>query len=780
MFCPAFPPARLIVVLLGTALLWQASFDHLGAQETKKETKKAENSDLPAGAVLRIGSSRFLHGGEIRSLAFSPDGKWLASASSEWQSATIRIWEVETGQEVKSLKGHKSPVTRLAFLPSTDAKAPPTLVSGGDDSTIRFWNIKTGEELGQIINHPGPVADFAISPDGKKIASGSTTAKHVFLWETATGKELLRWEAHEHGTARLCFGPEGKTVASAGGSKNAFPGGNGPKDHKDLALWDATKGKLLKQFTGHDFQVTGIALSPDGKVLVAGGPFYQVGSPMWWDTETGKHLKNARSSCYGIALTPDGKTLAVADTSEIHFYDIETAAPQQSLKHPQRPYPKAMAFSHDGSTLASASDDGRILLWDARRRTLKAAEGLLLHAVRGVAVSRDGKAILTMGGDGLLLWDRNSGKMLRTLELPGNRGRGFAVIGHFLPDNRTVAMSPGNAGINFWTWTDGKHQRSVSFDHKGAHLRSLTPDGALFLTGFHGVKDMIVWDALSGKEVRTLPAPQNKGSVFLRAAVLSPNGEHLLAVGLFDHQVYEVDTGKLLYQKTHSGFAPAFSPGGVVTALWSLKFPHSIQLTETATGKEVGDLPLDRRAASHGECVAFSPDGRLVVLVESGLRPGDVGEVKLFEIATGKLLKTLTGHRGKVSMAAFTPDSKALVTGSADCTALVWDLTGVLAQEQKVDVKACWDELALPERRTAYVAFCRLRSVPDEAVPFLKKELTRAAPDAELERLRRTWAIRLLEDLNSASAREVLQDLARNNAEAQDALKRLKRSDSRP
>jgi hypothetical protein len=98
-------------------------------------------------------------------------------------------------------------------------------------------------------------------------------------------------------------------------------------------------------------------------------------------------------------------------------------------------------------------------------------------------------------------------------------------------------------------------------------------------------------------------------------------------------------------------------------------------------------------------------------------------------------------------------------------------------EKKKVDAKVCWDEIALPQRRTAYIAFCRLRSVPDEAVALLKKELVKAAPATESQRLRCTWAIRLLEDLNSAAAREVLQDVGRNNPKAQAALKRLKRND---
>jgi WD40 repeat protein len=762
-----------MAVMLGTTL---SSFDRLGGQEPNQ----AGRSDLPPGAVLRLGSGRFLHGGEIRALAFAPNGKLLASASANRQDPTIRLWDVQTGREAMTLKGHKGMVAHLAFLPGGDAKAPAILVSGGGDSTIRFWNVKTGAELPQVINHPGPVAALAISPDGKKIATGSASAKQVFLWDTTSGNELRRWEAHEHGVVGLCFGSLGKTLASAGGIMRTLRGG-GPRDDKTLALWDSGSGKLLKHFTGHDFEVTGIVLSPDGKILIAGGPFYRGGSPVWWDTETGKKLHNARTSCYGIALTPGDKTIAVADMNEIHFFDVETAAPQQPLRHKHRVFVKAMAFSPDGSTLATGGDEGRIVLWDARRRTQKGDDKSPSHDVRSVAVSRDGTAILTLGGDGAVLWDRSNGRVLRKLEPAEDKRPRPAASASFLPDQRTLLLTHWDEGISYWNWKAGTHERDVSIENDFKHRTlSVSADGSVYVTGGHQADDLLVRQASNGKVVRKLPAPVHKGRVFVRATALSPNGEHLLAVGLFDQQLYELETGKPVYKTGYSGFAPAFSPGGVVNAIWALKsFPNAVELTETATGKELARFTFKGKAAAHAEHITFSPDGRMVILVESGLRPGDVGTAYLFEIATGKLLKTLSGHRGKIHMAAFTPDSKALVTGSDDGTALVWDLTGLLAPE-KVDVKACWGELAMPERRTAYGAFCRLRAVPDAAVPFLKQELIKAAPVAELELLRRAWAIRLLEDVASASAREVLQDLARDNAEAQAALRRLQRRVPRP
>jgi WD40 repeat protein len=269
------------------------------------------------------------------------------------------------------------------------------------------------------------------------------------------------------------------------------------------------------------------------------------------------------------------------------------------------------------------------------------------------------------------------------------------------------------------------------------------------------------------------------GRTDLRGAHLTPNGQYLVVIGFRYMALHDVESGDVIYTKDRPGFAPtcAFSPGRVLMTEWS-GGPGKFSLVETATGKPVAQLPGTDRG--HCEGMSFSPDGRMLVLLQSGYRPGEGSKVDLIEIATGKVLKSITAHRDKVRAAAFTPGGRALITGSDDCSVLVWDLTGVLAPEKKIDVKVCWDEMAKSDRRTAYVAFCRLRTVPDETVPFLKKELATAAPDAELEKLRRIWAIRLLEDLNSAAAREVLQDLAPKNSEAQAALKRLKRSDTPP
>jgi len=228
---------------------------------------------LPAGALARLGTSRFLHGGKIQALVYSPDGTWLASAGAD---GMISIWDADSGKERLSLKGHMYGVTQLAVLPKGEGKEA-VLVSGGTDRTIRFWDVKTGKELPQIINQPGAVAALALSPDGQLIASGSQQDGRIYLWQAATGKEVRRWQAHPAATVSLAFSADSKTLASGGVHQQQV--GIAPNDAQTLALWDVNTGKQLQHFTGHDYAVTSVALSRDGKVVAAGGSFFRVGSP---------------------------------------------------------------------------------------------------------------------------------------------------------------------------------------------------------------------------------------------------------------------------------------------------------------------------------------------------------------------------------------------------------------------------------------------------------------------------------------------------------------------
>jgi serine/threonine protein kinase len=208
-------------------------------------------------------------GGGDRCVAFSPDGKRMASGSSgPWGGpGKLKVWDTQTGKELLNFEGHTGWVERVAFSP--DGKL---LASASSDKTVRVWDAQIGKGLLTFKGHTGMVTSVAFSPDGKRLASGSfTSAKKTYVvgevkvWDARTGKELVTLKGHTNGVNSVAFSPDGKRLAS--GSSGPGIAGEGPGEVK---VWDTHTGKELLSFKGVSGMVHSVALSPDGKRLATG------------------------------------------------------------------------------------------------------------------------------------------------------------------------------------------------------------------------------------------------------------------------------------------------------------------------------------------------------------------------------------------------------------------------------------------------------------------------------------------------------------------------------
>jgi WD40 repeat protein len=492
-----------------------------------------------------------------------------------------------------------------------------------------------------------------------------------------------------------------------------------------------------------------------------------------WDAETGKQLRavGSRSGLIDarcLALTRDSKTLAAGGFGGIKLFDLDTRAEQRALPSAITEQVEALAFSPDGLTLASAGEKGRITLWDVARRTAKGDAPGHTHPLTSVAVAPDGKTIATTCDDGTAwLWDRVTGKPL--CQLRHQKVPGVAVIwcAAFSPDSRTVALAHQRDGITFWDVATGQLRRHIPEKNMDRIVSvAFSPDGKWLASESIDQPYASLWDTSTGELKRTFARGTKRFEDRGTSVAISPDGRLLASTASNGLNVWSLDSGELVFLKSGgSGSSVAFSPGGLLVATAG----HGVTVLNAVTGAELATF--DAQLHHYGwRGIAFSPDGRL-------LAAADAQRVKLWDVAARRELPGFEGHRGAITSVAFTPDGQALVSAAEDCTALIWDLGGVIPPARDSDAKVQWNDLNDSDRLRAYDAFCRLRASPDDALALLKTNLkpTTAAPAERLADL-----IDKLDNESFQVREQAAQELKALGLAAEKALLRAARNKPSP
>ena len=281
------------------------------------------------------------HTNWVRSLAFSPNGRTIASGSG---GGTIRLWDVATGTYRRTLAGHTGWVSSVAFSPDGN-----TLASGSSDKTIRLWNVDTGTHTRTLKGHTTFVRSVSFSPDGQTLASGSSD-KTIRLWNVATGTYRRTLAGHTGWVSSVAFSPDGNTLASGSSDKT-------------IRLWNVDTGTHTRTLAGHTDWVNSVAFSPDGNMLASGS---WNGTIRLWNVATGTHnrtLKGHTNFVRSVAFSPDGQMLASGSGDKtIRLWNLHTGKCQRTLTG-HKGWVSVVAFSPDGNTLASGSEDKTIRLW---------------------------------------------------------------------------------------------------------------------------------------------------------------------------------------------------------------------------------------------------------------------------------------------------------------------------------------------------------------------------------------------------------------------------------
>jgi WD40 repeat protein len=281
------------------------------------------------------------HGVPVAAVAVSPDGRAVVSGSDD---GAVRIWDMATGQALRTLEGHRKGVNAVAV--SRDGQR---VVSASDDGMVRVWDLASGRLLLALEGHSGWVDAVAVTPDSRLVVSGSSD-RTVCVWDLATGRALRILKGHRGWVLGVAVSPDGRHAVSC-------------SDDSTVRVWDLATGNALHTLEGHGGWVWAVAFSPDGKRVVSGS---EDGTVRVWDPATGAPLRILEGHLdwvNAVAVTPNGRAISGSDDGTVRVWDLDTSTALLTLRG-HRAAVRAVAIGPDGRHVISGSDDGTLGVWE--------------------------------------------------------------------------------------------------------------------------------------------------------------------------------------------------------------------------------------------------------------------------------------------------------------------------------------------------------------------------------------------------------------------------------
>ncbi len=676
---------------------------------------------VPEGVLTRLGSPRLRHPAWVTALAFSQDGKRIASVGYD---NTILMWDAETGQKLFAIPCEKGETTKLTF-----AEGGKTLLAAMElpDTSGVMWRIDTvtGKTAARLplwdVKQPAYVS---FSPDGSKVlrVAKSTTAVGCSLLETGTlgpvpsfpdflgklsgvradfsanGRSLLIGQAGSVSLVPLDAKTDAETVTLVSNPKRTevydrailSPDGKTVVARESSGQYLVAFDVMTKTQLARTQVPAGVAMlfARSGKSLVHAGSGFaagvmEPGATEWrgyWDPKAIRFPSMVETTC--AAMHPNGKVVALANTSgTICLFDVATGKPVFPTADPPHEV-RHLRYSRDGKAVSAWAADW--LSWDvvSGKQTAVTSTGWN----HGVPLSPDGKFIAefvrfsgfgrpgdTESGTYLQIRRADTNQVVHSHKAEGNSARWL----DFTPDGKGVIGAGHDGTLRVWSVATGEETVAFKGHPQPPVAHAFSADGKVLVTATRDAPEKTpvrVWDAKTGKELATFGAE----APVLKLAI-SADGSRI-AVAPYTNSAGKPD------------------PRERVT-VWDVKAG-----TVAATVPQGGD----------GGHVALSPCGRLVA-VSARNKP----DVRVYEVATAGL-RFHFKHKAEITSLAFAPNGRSLAVASLEAPVYLWDIHDGPGEPPAWDGKAVWDDLASTDAATAFAAVRRVRHNPTKAVAFLR------------------------------------------------------------
>ncbi len=602
------------------------------------------------------------HRNLVKAVAVSPDGLWAATGSLD---TTIRIWDTESGRELRSMTGQAGAVKALAISP--DGK---WLASGGNDAALRIWNVETGAEAKKFSVHEGTIDALAYSPDGKRLISGGTDQKARLL-DAESGKTIFTFDTLSV-VSSLAFSPDGLFLASGGSDKV-------------VRLWNLSTGKKTRELKGHTDEISALRFSENGTLLASGSVDMTI---RLWRTANGDKagtLTGHAGKIVGVAFSLPDRLLAADFTGVVKTWNLVSKTAVQSVSDSAD-----RAILGDAESAAFSSDGSFVLMGNGggTASVVNTGTGIRSNLLEnhttgfyGIAFSSNRQWLASASYDNSVkLWDLQTGQSLAPLR--GHAGRVTSVAFADEEGRRLISASL-DASIIIWDTVTFKPSATLKGHERAVTTVAVGTKGKLLVSG-SADKTIAIWALDTNRKLRTLTGHTAE---VINVAISSD--EKTIASSSLDGTIklWNVSDGsnfRSIDPKIGQINSVAFSPDGRFIA--SGGADKAVNIWDAATGDKIQTMTGHTGPVYS---VAFRNDGKQIISA------GQDKVVRLWNGSDAREIKTFAGHTGTIFKTSFLPDERWLASASEDGSIVIWNTESGSPLARLISLKDSDDWLAV-------------------------------------------------------------------------------------